>query len=256
MFNTIYCHSSEDMHELPDESVHLIVTSPPYFNARDYSQYDSYNAYLKCLDGVFKECHRVTSEGRFLAINSSPVITPRVNRSDSSIRHAIPFDLHHLLIRMGWDFIDDIVWVKPEASAKHRNGGFCQHRKPLGYKPNAVSEYIMVYRKHTDKLIDWNMAEYGDESNVDDNYETSNVWHIAPYSDDKHPAPFPVELPRRLIQLYSFKDDVVLDPFMGSGTTALAAKELGRRWVGYDTSEKYVELTNQRLRQEMLFTNF
>ena len=154
---------------------------------------------------------------------------------------------------MGWDFIDDIVWVKPEASVKLRNGNFRQNRKPLAYKPNAVSEYIMVYRKHTDKLIDWNMAQYGNESNVVDNYETSNVWHLPPYSDDTHPAPFPVELPRRLIKLYSFKDDVVLDPFLGSGTTALAAKELGRRWIGYDTSPKYVELANQRLRQEMLF---
>ena len=252
--NTIFCHSSEDMHELPDESVHLVVTSPPYFNAREYSQYDSYNSYLKCLDGVFKECHRVTSEGRFCIVNTSPVLVPRNARSKSSKRHAIPFDLHSILTRMGWGFIDDIVWVKPEASVKLRNGNFQQNRKPLAYKPNAVSEYLMVYRKHTDKLIDWNMAQYGDESNVDDNYETSNVWHIAPCSDDKHPAPFPVELPRRLIQLYSFKEDVVLDPFMGSGTTALAAKELGRRWVGYDTSEKYVELATGRLRQEMLFT--
>ena len=91
MLNEIYCHSSEDMHHLPDESVHLIVTSPPYFNARSYSQYSSYNAYLKCLDKVFKECHRVTKEGRFCVINTSPVIVPRAKRSEQMQSVRNPF---------------------------------------------------------------------------------------------------------------------------------------------------------------------
>ncbi len=83
-----------------------------------------------------------------------------------------------------WEFIDDIIWVKPEASVKNRNAGFLQHRKPLAYKPNARTEYLMVYRKQTDKLIDWNIRQYDwqtvKESKVKDGYETSNVWNIDP----------------------------------------------------------------------------
>ena len=131
---------------VPDESVHLTFTSPPYYNARDYSIYRSYKEYLDFLEEVFKGVYRVTKEGRFFLLNTSPIIIPRVGRQYSSKRYPIPYDIHPLLIKMGWEFIDDIVWIKPEASAKNRNAGFLQHRKPLGYKPNACSECVMVYR--------------------------------------------------------------------------------------------------------------
>jgi len=145
---------------VPDESVHLTFTSPPYYNARDYSIYPSYKAYLEFLDRVFQATHRITKEGRFLIVNTSPIIIPRVSRSHSSKRYGIPFDLHPYLVKNGWEFIDDIVWLKPEASVKNRVGGFMQHRKPLGYKPNSVTEYLMVYRKSTEKLLDWNIRSY------------------------------------------------------------------------------------------------
>ncbi|HNC87252.1 MAG TPA: DNA methyltransferase, partial [Agitococcus sp.] len=121
---------------VPDESVHLTFTSPPYYNARDYSIYPSYQAYLEFLEQVFIQTHRITKEGRFLIINTSPIIIPRVSRSHSSRRYGIPFDLHAYIVKNGWEFVDDIVWLKPEASVKNRIGGFMQHRKPLGYKPN------------------------------------------------------------------------------------------------------------------------
>lgn len=139
---------------VPEDSVHLTFTSPPYYNARDYSIYPSYEAYLVFLQEVFKEIHRITKEGRFLIVNTSPVIVPRISRAHSSKRYPIPFDLHHRLIQIGWEFIDDIVWMKPEYSVKNRIGGFQQHRKPLAYKPNSVTEYLMVYRKQTDRLLD------------------------------------------------------------------------------------------------------
>ncbi|MCK4448631.1 MAG: HEAT repeat domain-containing protein, partial [Candidatus Marinimicrobia bacterium] len=129
---------------VPDESIHLTFTSPPYYNARDYSIYPSYAEYLKFLSYVFKEVHRITKEGRFFILNTSPIIIPRVSRQHASKRYPIPFDIHPYLIEMGWEFIDDIVWIKPEACAKNRNAGFLQHRKPLGYKPNTVTEYLMV----------------------------------------------------------------------------------------------------------------
>ena len=229
---------------VPDESVHLTFTSPPYYNARDYSIYQSYNEYLKFLEIVFKEVHRVTKEGRFFVLNTSPVIIPRISRSHASKRYPIPYDIHPLLVKMGWEFIDDIVWVKPEASVKNRNAGFLQHRKPLGYKPNAISEMLMVYRKKTDKLIDWNMRQYHtdkiEESKVLDGYETTNVWHIDPTFDKIHSAVFPLELCNRVIKYYSYVDDLIFDPFAGSGTLGKAAINLDRYFFLTEKEIKYV----------------
>jgi len=109
---------------IPDESFHLTFTSPPYYNARDYSIYTSYIAYLNFLEEVFKLTYDKTEEGRFLIVNTSPVIVPRISRQYSSKRYPIPFDIHNFLTKMGWEFIDDIIWVKPEASVKNRNAGF------------------------------------------------------------------------------------------------------------------------------------
>lgn len=114
----------EVLKHVPDESVHLTFTSPPYYNARDYSIYISYQAYLDFLDEVFRAVHRVTKEGRFLIVNTSPVIIPRVSRAHASKRYPIPFDLHARLVQAGWEFIDDIIWLKPESSVKNRNAGF------------------------------------------------------------------------------------------------------------------------------------
>ena len=230
---------------VPDESVHLTFTSPPYYNARDYSIYPSYEAYLDFLEEVFAAVHRVTKEGRFLIVNTSPVIVPRITRAHASKRYPIPFDLHARLARIGWDFIDDIVWEKPEFSVKNRIGGFQQHRKPLAYKPNAVTEYLMVYRKHTDRLLDWNIHQYDEEtveeSKVPDGFETTNVWRICPKSDKVHSAIFPPELCKRVVEYYSYKGDLVFDPFAGSGTLGRTAKGLGRHFFLTEKEPKYFE---------------
>lgn len=236
---------------IPDESVHLTFTSPPYYNARDYSIYQSYEQYLKFLERVFKEVHRITKEGRFFILNTSPIIIPRVSRQHASRRYPIPYDIHPLLVKMGWDFIDDIVWVKPEASVKNRNAGFLQHRKPLAYKPNARTEMVMVYRKKTDKLIDWNIKQYDqktvEESKVFGDYETSNVWEINPAFDKTHSAVFPLELCKRVIKFYSFKGDLVYDPFAGSGTLGKAAQILGRHFFLTELDSKYFERIKENL---------
>lgn len=230
---------------LPDEVFHLTFTSPPYYNARDYSIYPSYKTYLKFLEEVFKITYEKTKEGRFLIVNTSPVIVPRISRQYASKRYPIPFDIHHFLVEMGWEFIDDIIWVKPEASVKNRNAGFLQHRKPLAYKPNARTEYLMVYRKQTDRLIDWNIRQYDwntvKESKVKDGYETSNVWEIDPKFDKVHSAVFPVELCKRVIEYYSFKGDLVFDPFAGSGTFGRTAKYLDRYFFLTEQEPKYFE---------------
>jgi len=236
---------------VPDESVHLTFTSPPYYNARDYSIYQSYDEYLNFLERVFKEIHRVTKEGRFFVLNTSPIIIPRISRQHASKRYPIPYDIHPLLIKMGWEFIDDIVWVKPEASVKNRNAGFLQHRKPLAYKPNAVTEMLMVYRKKTDKLIDWNIRQYSwdkvKKSKVLEKYETTNVWRIDPTFDKVHTAVFPLELCNRVIKLYSFIGDLIFDPFAGSGTLGRAALNLNRNFFLTEKEAKYINRIKEEL---------
>lgn len=241
---------------IPDESIHLTFTSPPYYNARDYSIYPSYQHYLDFLRGVFREVHRVTKEGRFCVINTSPVIVPRISRAHSSKRYPIPFDIHYLMMQQDWEFVDDIVWVKPESSVKNRNGGFQQHRKPLGYKPNAFTEYLMVYRKKTDKLLDWNMRQYPDgiieKSKVNNGFETSNVWRIDPTFDKVHSAVFPIELCNRVVQYYSYIGDLVFDPFAGSGTLGKSALDLERAFLLTEQHPPYFERIKDRLKGQII----
>lgn len=241
----------ETIKYVPDESIHLTFTSPPYYNARDYSIYQSYEEYLNFLERIFKEVHRITKEGRFFILNTSPIIIPRISRAHSSKRYPIPYDIHPLLVKMGWEFIDDIVWVKPEASVKNRNAGFLQHRKPLGYKPNAITESLMVYRKKTDKLIDWNIKQYSwdkvKKSKVEEKYETTNVWQIDPTFDKIHSAVFPKELCDRVIKYYSFIEDLVFDPFAGSGTLGKSAIKLNRNFFLTEKEDKYI----QRMKQDL-----
>ena len=242
----------EVLRYVPDESIHLTFTSPPYYNARDYSVYQSYEEYLRFLETVFGAVHRVTKEGRFFILNTSPIIIPRVSRAHSSKRYPIPYDIHPRLVRQGWEFIDDIVWVKPEASVKNRNAGFRQHRKPLAYKPNPVSEMLMVYRKKSDRLIDWNIRQYDHEtvvrSRVASDYETTNIWRIDPVFDRVHSAVFPLELCNRVIQFYSYMGDLIFDPFGGSGTLGRAALNLQRHFFLAEQEIKYV----RRMQEEFL----
>lgn len=245
----------EVLKHVPDESVHLTFTSPPYYNARDYSIYPSYEKYLNFLEEVFKEVYRITKEGRFFILNTSPIIIPRVSRQHSSKRYPIPYDIHPLLVKMGWEFIDDIIWVKPEASVKNRVGGFLQHRKPLGYKPNACTESVMVYRKKTDKLLDWNIRSYDrktvEESKVNEDFESTNIWKIDPTFDKTHSAVFPIELCNKIIKYYSFVGDLVFDPFGGSGTFGKSASNLNRFFFLTEKEAKYVERIKENVAQNM-----
>ena len=254
----VHADVQEALKIIPDESIHLTFTSPPYYNARDYTIYQSYEAYLNFLTAIFKETHRITKEGRFFILNTSPVIVPRLSRAHSSRRYAIPYDLHPRLTDIGWEFIDDIVWTKPDYAAKNRNGGFFQHRKPLGYKANSVTENVMVYRKKTDKLIDWNIRQYDDEtiasSRVMDDYEKTNLWHINPATDKVHPAVFPSELAARVVRFYSFKGDLVFDPFAGSGTVGHIALTHERYFLLCEKEAEYIERAEQLL-DVALFTH-
>jgi DNA modification methylase len=249
--NKIICGDSiKVLDEFPADTAQLVITSPPYYNARpEYSEYLDYQEYLDFLRKVFARCHRVLSEGRFCIVNISPVLVKRISRNASSKRVPIPFDLHKILDNIGFDFIDDIFWVKPEGAGWNLGRGrrFRADRQPLQYKPVPVTEYVLVYRKRTDKLIDWNLRNHHDQTLVDKarilgDYDITNIWHIQPNTTSKHPAPFPDDLVRRLIRYYSFIDDLVLDPFAGSGTVGKIALEMQRRFIVIDKEPEYYEL--------------
>jgi DNA modification methylase len=256
--NTIALGDAEAvLSDLPAESIDLIFTSPPYYNARpEYEDYISYEEYLLKMRRVIQACHRVLNEGRFFVMNISPVLIRRASRSESSKRIAVPFDMHRLFVEEGFDFIDDIIWVKPEGAgwATGRGRRFAADRNPLQYKPVPVTEYVLVYRKQTKRLIDWNIRthpnqELVEQSKIEDDYETTNIWQITPTHDKNHPAVFPEELAAKVISYYSFVDDVVLDPFAGSGTVGLAATKLKRRFVLIDKSPKYVNVMRERTKK-------
>jgi DNA modification methylase len=239
--------------EMPSESVDLIFTSPPYYNARpEYSEYEEYDEYLFKMRQIIRRCHRVLAEGRFFIINIAPVLIRRASRSQASRRLAVPFDFHRIFIEEGYDFVDDIIWEKPEGAgwATGRGRRFAADRNPMQYKAVPVTEYILVYRKHTDLLIDWFIRNHPDRdvierSKIQDGYERTNIWKINPSTHSKHPAAFPKELAEKVIYYYSFKGDVVLDPFAGSGTVGRAASELGRRFVLFDNNPEYIDIMRE-----------
>jgi len=235
------------LEEFPPDTAQLIITSPPYYNAKpQYSEFLDYQEYLDFLRRVIVRVHAILSEGRFFVINVSPILVRRTSRSNASKRMPLPFDVHRIIDSVGFEFIDDIIWVKPEGAGWNTGRGrrFRADRWPLQYKPVPVTEYVLVYRKTTTKLIDWNIRRHYDQglvqkSKVIGDYDTTNVWHIPPGHHKQHPAVFPKELIRKLIRYYSFVDDLVLDPFAGVGTVGIVALEMSRRFLLIDNEVKY-----------------
>jgi DNA modification methylase len=237
--------------------LNLVFTSPPYYNARpEYTDYVNYEEYLLKMRKVIQAVHRVLNEGRFFVMNISPILIRRTSRNASSRRIAVPFDMHRLFIEEGYDFVDDILWVKPEGAgwATGRGRRFAADRNPLQYKPVPVTEYLLVYRKRTDKPIDWNIRTYPDQeavkaSRIEDGYERTNLWEIKPAHDPRHPAIFPLELAEKVVRYYSFKGALVLDPFAGIGTVGKAAAMLGRRFVLIEINPEYAHVIAEEAKQ-------
>ncbi len=234
----IFCHSAETMTELPDCSVHLMVTSPPYNVGKEYDEDLSLDDYLAFLQRVWKETWRVLVPGGRMCINVA-----NLGRKPYIPLHAF---ITEQAIQLGFLMRGEIIWNKAaSASPSTAWGSWKSASNPI---LRDVHEYILVFCKQTFKRQ--NPSKRLSTITRDEFLEyNKSVWNFSAESARKvgHPAPFPVELPRRLIQLYTFENEIVLDPFMGSGQTAIAALESGRHFVGYEIDQKYIDLAEQRI---------
>lgn len=235
--NRIFCQDARQMTQLPDGCIHLMVTSPPYNVGKEYDQDLSLREYLDLLEAVFVETYRVLAPGGRAAVNVANL----------GRKPYVPLHLYvaQLMLRIGFLMRGEIIWSKAAAP-----GGSCAWGSWMSASNPTlrdVHEYILVFSKER-----FDRPRQGRESSIerDEFLEfTKSIWSFNPESARRvgHPAPFPVELPRRLIQLYTFKDDVVLDPFAGVGSTCLAAAATGRRYVGYEIEPEYVRRAEERL---------
>jgi len=250
----IHLKSCESMSELADESVDLTVTSPPYWNSIDYQAHSAdsgafyrerhaipYREYLHFLSRAFRETLRVHREGSFCAV----IIGTVLMNGDHT---PLPFHFVSLMEELGWVFHQDIIWHKCTAGVR-RAGSVIQRRLPGYYYPNIMTEYILLFRKAGERRIYQGRPKDVSEASrlkIDSVFTkeiANNIWHIAPVPPGQvpHPCPFPEEIPYRLIRLYSYEGDLVLDPFTGAGTTLKVAEHLRRRWVGYEVERPYLE---------------
>lgn len=240
VLDRILCRSSEVMQELPDCSIHLMVTSPPYNVGKEYDEDLTLEEYLGFLGRVWKEVQRVLVPGGRACVNVANL----------GRRPYIP--LHGLIalqmIEMGFQMRGEIIWQKGSSAGTSTAWG--SWMSPSNPTLRDTHEYILVFSKGTFSRG----ASIGRQATIsrDQFLEyTKSVWSFAAESATRvgHPAPFPTELPYRLIQLYTYQDEVVLDPFIGSGQTALAAIQAGRHYVGYEIDERYVELATRRIEE-------
>ena len=239
----IFCKSSERMEELPDKSVHLMVTSPPYNVGKEYDESFTLDEYLEFLKRVWEEVHRVLVPGGRACINIANL----------GRKPYIP--LHAFIIKdmsdLGFLMRGEIIWNKSSSASPSTAWG--SWLSPANPTLRDVHEYILVFSKGMFSRKSTNKRE--STISRDEFLEfTKSVWTFPaePARKIGHPAPFPVDLPYRLIQLYTYRGEVVLDPFMGSGQTAIAALKADRHYAGYEIEEEYVKLSEMRINEFLI----
>jgi site-specific DNA-methyltransferase (adenine-specific) len=236
ILDTLHCRSSEDMGVIPDNCVALMVTSPPYNVGKEYDEDLSLDEYLGLLHRVLAETHRVLEPGGRVAIN----VANLGRKPYLALNHHVAGLLHDL----GFLLRGEIVWQKAQGAGGSCAWGSWQSAKNPTLRD--VHEYVLVAGKGS-----YRRMRIGEDTIERDDFlsATLSVWNIPPASARRvgHPAPFPVELPKRLIELYTFKGDLVLDPFIGSGSAAVAAVQTGRHYIGFDTVPAYIDLAGRRV---------
>ena len=237
--NKIFNKSSEDMNELVDNCVSLTVTSPPYNIGKDSDLELNDEEYWKMINKVFSETYRVTKSGGRLVVNVANL----------GRKPYIPFSKYftEALNEIGFIMRGEIIWQKSKgANANFAWGSWLSASNPV---IRDIHEYCLVFSKDSLKNSSGGKSTIEKDEFME---STLSIWNITPEKAKKigHPAPFPVELPKKFINLYSFKDDLILDPFIGSGTTAVASELLKRKYVGYEINKNYIEIANNRLKME------
>ena len=245
---------SRCMSLIPDCSVQLIVTSPPYWQLKDYGSdeqigfNDTYEQYINSLNLVWSECYRVLSNGCRLCIN----VGDQFARSVYYGRYKV-IPIHSEIIRfcetIGFDYMGSIVWQKP--TNMHTTGG----QKVMGsypYPRNGIVkfdfEHILLFKKLGNApLVNNSVRKQSVLTDEEWQRYFSSHWTFGGARQDRHIAVFPEELPKRLIKMYSFVGDTVLDPFIGSGTTALAARNLGRNSIGYEINSNFLDYYREKV---------
>jgi site-specific DNA-methyltransferase (adenine-specific) len=254
--DVVYRRDARDMSNVAPSSIALVVTSPPYFAGKEYEESlgrngvpGSYFEYLALLKDVFSECKRVLEPGGRIAVNVAN-LGRRPYRS-------LAGDVVEILQDLGLLLRGEVVWWKGRAA-----GGSCAwgtFQRPSNPVLRDITERIVIASKgrfdraiKPEKRLELDLPSTSTISRDEFLEATTDLWEIPPESATRvgHPAPFPVELPRRLIDLFTYEGDVVLDPFMGSGTTAVAAVRSERHFVGFDTDASYVARAKARVREE------
>ena len=240
ILDKIFHKSSENMQELENNSISLTVTSPPYNIGKDSDLDLTDDEYWAMMKNIFTETYRVTESGGRLVVNVANL----------GRKPYIPFSKYftELLIEIGFIMRGEIIWQKSKgANANFAWGSWLSASNPV---IRDIHEYCLVFSKDSLKKSSKGESSIEKEEFME---STLSIWNINPARAKKigHPAPFPIELPQKFINLYTYKNDLILDPFLGSGTTAIAAKLLKRNFVGYEIEEKYIAIANSRLKTEV-----
>jgi DNA modification methylase len=252
---------AQNMKELQDKSVHLVITSPPYFNAPfDYPDlFENYDAYLDKMRKVAKELKRVIDDGRVVCIVCDDTLI-------TGEKFPVVADITKICIKEGFSYRDKIIWIKPEGYIRisRRSGVIIQHPYPMYFYPDNIQETILVFQNG--KFDYRNIPEeIKEKSRIDVSLYQEKKWYLTTWNMvnvlpiknrlEQGIAAFPDEIPYRLIKLFSYIGETILDPFMGSGTTNKVASTLKRNSVGYELDLELLEIVKEKigLRQNSLF---
>lgn len=255
----IFIKDARDMSEIPNESVNLVITSPPYWTLKDYEhdnqigfKSSSYEEYIKNLNKVWQECIRVLAPDGKICINIMPfLLTGKSARFDRRETRLVISDLEHFMNNTNEMYTFALfIWDKRKIARFSSFGSY-------PFPPNIFStfpyEWIVVFSKKGKRNpVSKEIKEASRLTTKEwQDWAINSIWEMQPAraKSENHPAPFPEELPSRLIKLYSFVGDTVLDPFIGTGTTALAALKLKRKAIGYDSNKEYLELIKKKLKK-------
>ena len=241
-FDRIICGSSEHMSEIADQTVALVVTSPPFNVGKPYEAGTTFDQWLALCRNVFTEVERVLLPGGRLCIN--------IANTGRNPYEPLHYYMIGIMAELGFLMRGEVIWDKgASVGASTAWGSWCSASNPT---LRDVHEYILIFSKE-----EMRRDKTGADTISRDEFleNTKSIWRFPTESATRvgHPSPFPLELPRRLIQLYSFAGDVVLDPFCGSGTTCVAAAMLGRRFIGYDNCSQYCHVARLRISEASPF---